>query len=253
MIPAWRRIRPGWYVLAAVLVYAVVVTLLLGRANEALREARRATPPAESPAAAASPKPAGAGEASAAAAPGLWMPIPGASLPSDPAHLPGAPRTYRRGVSQGFDFYGEEGGVPVVFGTPVIAATNGTVVRADRAYTEPDPASWEALLVAVSESGATEEQLDRLRGRQVWIRGENGRVFRYAHLSAVREGLEEGQRVVRGQVIGFVGNSGTDDGVRGGTGGARLHFEIWNGDEFFGEDMSPDEIRIEAASMFTGP
>lgn len=259
MTPAWRRIKPGWYLLVLLLVYALIVTIALGRARGALREARSAPgtvaeagaedrPVAEAPARGATPA-----AAPSAAPAGLWVPVPGATLPAEPAHLPGADRSYRRGVSQGFDFYGGAVGVPIEIGTPVVAATDGTVVRADRDYAEPDPGAWEALLADVAEDGASEEQLDRLRGRQVWLRGEDGRVFRYAHLSGIRDGIEEGRRVYRGQVVGYVGNSGTDDGVRGGSGGARLHFEIWDGDEFFGQGMTPDEVRIAAASLFTGP
>jgi len=87
----------------------------------------------------------------------------------------------------------------------------------------------------------------------VWIRLDDGRVLRYGHLSAARAGLAVGQRVARGRVIGFVGNSGTLDGVTGRTTNARLHFEIRDGDDFVGQDLDPDGVRLLAASLFTGP
>ncbi len=62
-----------------------------------------------------------------------------------------------------------------------------------------------------------------------------------------------GDRVYRGQVIAAAGNSGTDDGVRGGDGGVRVHFEIWAGDAFFGQGLEPAEVRAEAAARFVGP
>lgn len=248
MTPGWLRLRPGWYLLIALALYALVISVMLGRSNAALRDARTeleavmATDRAEP-----EPEPIAVADET-----GLWFPIPGATLPEDDAHLPGAVRAYRSGVSQGFDFYDGGAGVPIAYGTPVIAAASGEIERVDSRYTEIDPDEWQSLLDAVG-AGADEAQLDRLRGRQVWLRSDDGTLLRYGHLSDVRRNLSQGQRVVRGQVIGFVGNSGTDDGVAGSTRGARLHFEIWQDDMFFGQDESADEIRLGAASLFTGP
>ena len=246
MIPGWRRLKPGWYLLLVLLVYGLVISLMLSRSNAALRDARAAAAAATAAAAAAPER------VTAVVESGLWFPIPGASLPSDDAHLPGSVRAYRDGVSQGFDFYDGQAGAPIAYGTPVIAAASGTVERVDSRYTEIGPDEWQALLEAVAD-GADDAQLDRLRGRQVWLLSDDGTLLRYAHLSDVRRNLAQGQRVVRGQVIGFVGNSGTDDGIAGSTHGARLHFEIWQDDTFFGQGLSQDEIRLEAASLFTGP
>jgi len=202
---------------------------------------------------------AGEGDASDNPAPmanapaGLWFPVIGASVPRSEAYLPGAPRVYRNGVNQGFDFYSSDAGIPIPYGTPVVASANGVISRADNNYSELDQAAWDALLEEVEVNGATEEQLDRLRGRQIWLTTNDGRTLRYAHLSRIRPGIEEGQRVYRGQVIGYVGNSGTDDGVRGTSGGARLHFEIWEEEQFFGEEMDSEELRVRAASLFVGP
>ncbi|MDP4020580.1 MAG: peptidoglycan DD-metalloendopeptidase family protein, partial [Candidatus Adlerbacteria bacterium] len=45
--------------------------------------------------------------------------------------------------------------------------------------------------------------------------------FVYMHLSKIAEGLDEGDKVKRGEIIGFVGNTGNASG-----GPAHLHFEI---------------------------
>lgn len=259
-----RRIRPGWYLLAALSVYAVVVTaLVLGRGGGAGDDHAASTTASTvddagragvaSPGAAAN-APVAAAAATTEAPPGLWFPIPGARLPTSDDNLPGAPRAYRRGVSQGFDFHDGDAGVPITFGTPVVAAAAGSVVRADTAYVELDARAWQDLLDAVAEGGADEPQLDRLRGRQLWIRTADGTVLRYGHLSSVRDGVRVGSQVYRGQVVGYVGNSGTDDGVAGRRDGARLRFEIWSSDDtFFGEGLDPTQVRLRAASLFAGP
>jgi murein DD-endopeptidase MepM/ murein hydrolase activator NlpD len=228
-----------------VAVYAGVMTFVARDARAEVRELRLAEAARAEPA-----SPAAAERA--AAPPGLWFPVPGATLPSDDAHLPGAVRAYRDGVSQGFDFYGGEAGVPIVLGTPVIAATAGTLVRLDRAYEEPDAEAWDDLLNAVAD-GANEEQLDRLRGRQAWLEAEDGTMFRYGHLDAIEPDLRVGDTVHRGQVIARAGNSGTDDGVRGSSDGVRLHFEIWEDGTFLGAGLEPAAVRAEAAARFVGP
>jgi peptidoglycan LD-endopeptidase LytH len=267
----------GWYLLISLVAYAVVASVGWRGAVVELREARLALAGEEAsvgapagnraPAtdgvegvtvAARADGPAAASAARAAAHAelagdvGLWFPVPGARVPEDDAHLPGAPRPYRSGVSEGFVFWPDGSGVPLAFGTPVIAAGSGEIVRADEPYAELDEATWESLLIAVAD-GADEGELDALRGRQVWIRLDDGRILRYGHLSAVRPGLAVGQRVARGRVIGFAGNSGTLDGVVGRTSNARLHFEIRDGDAFVGQGLDPDGVRLLAASLFTGP
>lgn len=286
---AGTRVKPGWYLLVALAAYAVVASIAWRGAVVELREARltlsgegiaarspagaalAAGAPAESGPVATAPTGAAAGGAAAQGAAagaatgatggvaaglsadvGLWFPVPGARVPTDAAHLPGAERAYRAGVSEGFVFWPDGAGVPMAYGTPVIAAGAGEVVRVDEPYVELDPTAWDALIAAVT-GGADERELDALRGRQVWIRLDDGRVLRYGHLAGVRPGLAVGQRVGRGRVIGYVGNSGTPDGVAGRTSQPRLHFEIRDGDGFVGQGLDPDGVRLLAASLFTGP
>lgn len=241
--------KPGWYLLIALAVYAAVASFGWVGSRSELRSARQELAAAEETPASASDAPSASSESDPD---GLWMPLPGADLPTADERLPGASRDYRDGVNQGFDFYDGEVGVPVEVGTPVVAAADGEVVRADVDYQELEPDAWEALLDDVAD-GADGDQLDRLRGRQVWLRLGDGRTLRYAHLAAVGEGVREGARVRRGEVIGRAGNSGTDDGVQGSDAGVRLHFEIWEEDAFLGAGLAPDEVRERARQAFVTP
>lgn len=244
MHAASRSVKPGWIVLVVVAVYALVMTAVARDARAEIRELRLVAAENEASAAARDEVPR--------APAGVWFPVPGASLPSDDAHLPGAARPYRDGVSEGFDFHAGDAGVPITMGTPVVAAVAGTVTRSDHAYAEPDEAEWDALLGEVAD-GADASELDRLRGRQLWIEGDDGRSYRYAHLDTIDAALGVGDRVYRGQVVATAGNSGTDAGVRGRTDGVRLHFEIWENGDYFGAGLEPAAVRANAAALFVGP
>ena len=81
-------------------------------------------------------------------------------------------------------------------GTPVIAATDGTV---------------EKLFFSDGGGGIT-----------AYVRSPDGRwTYYYAHLQGYAPGLAEGQKVKRGQLIGRVGHTGNADSA-----GPHLHFAI---------------------------
>jgi murein DD-endopeptidase MepM/ murein hydrolase activator NlpD len=50
-------------------------------------------------------------------------------------------------------------------------------------------------------------------GRQVYVNGDDGVTYYYAHMSRWASGLSTGQRVNKGQVIGYVGDSGNARGT----------------------------------------
>lgn len=185
---------------------------------------------------------------------GLKMPILGATLPDQDNLLPGARRAYRFGIHQGFDMYAGHIGVPTGYGAPVIAAKSGTVTRADVSYQEMTPEQYAEAIAISREAGTTPpEQLDLLRGRQVWIDHGHGVVTRYAHLSGIAPGITEGTEVDAGTIIGFVGNSGMEAGAQGSEAGAHLHFELRIDDRYFGEGMTADAIRERAREVFDLP
>ncbi len=174
----------------------------------------------------------------------LSHPIPEAKVTTRDSQLPGAPRPYRNGTHQGLDYYSGFCGVQVSFGDPVYAAAEGTIYRIDHDYHEPGTSErQEILAIAHSEQDTPEDILDKLRGRQVWVEHQNGIISRYAHLHEVKENLEVGDQVEAGDLIGTVGNSGTSDGARGNTRNPHLHFEIWVGDYYLGQGLTPNEVR----------
>ena len=235
------RVRPGWVLMVMLLAYSIFTTSFVRQTSSDVRSLRTTLAKEEE-------------KSSGEFGPeGLWFPIPGARVPDNDLFLPGADRPYRRGVSQGFDFYSGDSGVPIDYGTPVIAAASGELIRVDNNYVELEPDIWFDLIDGVEKEGASDNQLNLLRGRQIWIQTVDGILLRYAHLSGVRSGIKEGQPVYRGQVIGFAGNSGTDDGIQGTRDGVRLHFEVWIDQDFFGNGLGSDKVRVAAAELFVGP
>ncbi|MEX2502178.1 MAG: ankyrin repeat domain-containing protein [Trueperaceae bacterium] len=183
---------------------------------------------------------------------GYLVPIEDANLSSRASHLPGAPRAYRNGTHEGFDFYDGTVSVEIAYGTPQRAAANGVVIRADVDYADMTEAEYEDVIRTARESLSTPpEILDALRGRQVWIRHPGGFVTRYAHLSGVAEGVVEGIPVQQGATIGFTGNSGTIEAATGTQDDPHPHLEIWRGDEtYLGQGLEPAEIYALAAQVF---
>ncbi|MBU1492377.1 MAG: peptidoglycan DD-metalloendopeptidase family protein [Actinomycetota bacterium] len=52
-----------------------------------------------------------------------------------------------------------------------------------------------------------------LGGLGIYVRGNSGDIYYYAHLSAFASGLQQGLRVDRGQLIGYVGDTGNATGT----------------------------------------
>jgi murein DD-endopeptidase MepM/ murein hydrolase activator NlpD len=183
---------------------------------------------------------------------GYIVPVNGATISSRRNHLPGAPRAYRNGYHEGFDFYDGTVSVEIGYGTPIQAVADGVVIRADHDYVEHTMEEYDALLVEATRVLDTPPDiLDRLRGRQVWIRHAGGFVTRYAHLAQIAEGVEVGSRVRQGDIIATTGNSGTLEAAQQTQEDPHPHVEVWRGDEtFLGSGMEPEEIWSLAAQVF---
>jgi murein DD-endopeptidase MepM/ murein hydrolase activator NlpD len=175
---------------------------------------------------------------------GFTFPIVGACLPNTEELMPNAPREYRAGIHEGVDFFAGFSCATVLEGTPVMAAKAGTVIRADHRFTEMTKEELDALLARSVAQGFTDaEGLDRFRGRQVWVDHGNGVVTRYCHLSAIPTAMQPGKEVEIGDLVGYVGDSGTPEAVTDPGTEIHLHFEIRVADSFLGAGLEPDVVR----------
>ena len=175
---------------------------------------------------------------------GFAYPLAGACLPQSDALMPNAAREYRAGAHEGLDFYEYDNCVEIPYGGPVLAAKDGVVVRADLHYRDLTAEELAAANERIAQGGANEfEVVDLFRGRQVWVDHGDGIVTRYAHLSAVAEGVEEGASVVQGQTIAYVGDSGTPESLSNPRQETHLHWEFRTGETFLGAGQPPEEVR----------
>ncbi len=181
----------------------------------------------------------------------LSYPIAGACLPSGDQLMPSASRPYRQGIHEGIDFYDSDNCTAIGFDTEVLAAKDGRVIRADSDYEELTQAEVDEIDARIAAQGKCDEDcLDTYRGRQVWIDHGAGVVTRYAHLSRVADGLQVGMSVRRGEVIGYVGNSGTPESLIDPNAEIHLHLEIRVGDSYLGQGLTPEEVRALYESAF---
>ncbi|MBC7541770.1 MAG: M23 family metallopeptidase [Candidatus Sericytochromatia bacterium] len=162
---------------------------------------------------------------------GLRVPIDRLDgLPQGRGLYPGAAREYRHGWHEGLDFYPEGLWNAVIqWGTPALAVADGVVDSATSvSFTEMTAAAHTSLLNQAHSLGFTPmDLLIKLRGRALWIDHGHGFKSCYAHLSHLAAGLQPGMRVSKGQVIGYVGNSGTTAGITHTRGDCHLHLELW--------------------------
>ena len=178
------------------------------------------------------------------------MPIAAACLPAFAGQLPNAPRAYRNGIHEGVDLYSGAACARIQAGTPVLAMAPGTVVRADWEYAE---LTVEQYFAMKSRGFAGPDDVDTFRGRQVWIDHSGGVATRYAHLGGIAEGIALGVAVAAGDVLGFVGESGTPGGLRAPGSEVHLHFEVRVGTSYLGAGLATPEVLALYQALFPSP
>lgn len=178
---------------------------------------------------------------------GYVFPIVGGCLPKGDQLLPNAPRTYRNGFHEGLDLYESDNCAQIRRGTGVVAAKDGRVIRADTTYTE----LTQGELNQLSQNPTTQEALDRFRGRQVWIDHGDGTITRYAHLQGIAVDIAAGVTVKAGQLIAYVGETGTPESITNPGTENHLHFELRIGPSFLGEGMVGPDVRKAYQALFS--
>jgi murein DD-endopeptidase MepM/ murein hydrolase activator NlpD len=178
---------------------------------------------------------------------GLLFPVAGHGLPNHAGVFPGARRLYRYGVHEGMDIFGP------AMGTPVRAVKDGKIVRTDSNFVDMTAAKLESVMEQCRrEHRTSEKNEDLFRGCQVWIDHGNGIVTRYAHLNRTNPALKLNERVKRGDLIGYVGVSGTGQNLPGRAKYPHLHFEIRVGDKYLGWGLTPQETIGVYEDIFGG-
>jgi len=175
---------------------------------------------------------------------GFLFPIEGACLPTEERLMPNAPREYRAGIHEGIDFYAGYNCATIQEGTSVLAAKEGRIIRADHDYVNWTLDELNAALARSQAQGFTgDEDLDRFRGRQVWIDHGGGIITRYCHLGDIPREIVPGSVVKASVVVGFVGDSGTPESVTNPGVEIHLHWELRVGDSFLGAGLPADQVR----------
>lgn len=121
----------------------------------------------------------------------LHMPVVGIT-PNDLDDSWGAPRDGGRRSHRGIDIFARRG-------TPVVAVADGIIT-----YIGDQPKG----------------------GHCLWMTDESGTSYFYAHLDRWAAGIYEGMEIKRGELLGFVGNTGNAARTP-----AHLHFSINRNDE----------------------
>lgn len=167
--------------------------------------------------------------------------------------IPNASRGYRNGTHRGIDFSCSARG----FNT--YAAMDGTVLVAVSGYVDASPSNRNALLQSTATAGFTPRwTLNMLYGNYVIVEHEpvNGKetVTLYAHLETVDAAVVPGAEVTAGQLIGEIGNRGTNasamDPAARFPGNLHLHWELYVGGTYLGAGKSISETQQIYMALF---
>jgi len=178
---------------------------------------------------------------------GMCIPVKNAFLPKENYSYPNAPRKYRGGKHVGLDLYNYFEGPDfevkrITSSTPILAAADGVIIRADTDYRITSPEEWKNRSKYYRNNPGTFIKRS-FGGRQVWIDHQNGIVTAYNHMSGIDPSVKNGTKVKKGQCIGRAGNSGLLGEVQGNQKGVHLHFEIWVDGYYLGYGMSVKDIK----------
>jgi murein DD-endopeptidase MepM/ murein hydrolase activator NlpD len=186
---------------------------------------------------------------------GMCIPIHNGLLPVSNHGYPGSARQYRGGEHAGLDilnYHDNETYQPIAISkdTPVLAAKDGLIIRADWDYVPMTVNEWRNQSDYYQKNPCTFVKRS-FGGIQIWIDHEDGIVTTYNHLSKIGDNIKTGVRVKKGERIGWAGNSGTLGEAEGKNYGVHLHFEIWVDGYYLGEGMNIKDIKQYFSWIFS--
>lgn len=177
----------------------------------------------------------------------ILFPIEKILIPKRSSLLPNALRTYRNGIHEGIDFISP-------YNTPVYASLSGIVVVANKSYQDLDIEKYNSFLKSTTQLNKTPKDIYThiLLGKYIII--DHGFDFindfrtttTYAHLSKINTNITSGTHVKKGDLIGYVGNTGTKYATKSNNLGAHLHWEMHFENDtnmyYLGENISKDKL-----------
>jgi len=177
----------------------------------------------------------------------ILYPIEKILTPKRNSLLPNALRSYRNGIHEGIDFISP-------YNTPVYASLSGTVVVANNSYKDLDIEKYNSFLKITSQLKKTPKDIYThvLLGKYIII--DHGFDFindfrttsTYAHLSKINGNIRSGTYVKKGDLIGYVGNTGTKYATKSNNLGAHLHWEMHFENDtniyYLGENIPNDKL-----------
>ena len=127
-------------------------------------------------------------------------PVPWFHITRQANKIPNAGRPYRAGYTDGIH-HGWDIDAPL--GTPVVALDDGIIIRITDGFTSED---FKRIVYGNTLSYETQlENLDILRGNQVWHKTLKWELIFYSHLQDVSDELEDGMFIEQWTYIGTVG------------------------------------------------
>lgn len=184
----------------------------------------------------------------------ILYPLGKISIPTRNSLLPNAIRSYRNGIHEGIDFISP-------YNTPVYASLSGIVVVANITYKDLDIGKYNSFLKTTKKLNKTPKDIYThvLLGKYIIIDHGFGFIdnFRttttYAHLSKINNNISSGTYVNKGDLIGYVGNTGTKYASQSNKLGAHLHWEMhFENDSniyYLGENIANDKL-IKLIKMY---
>lgn len=134
-------------------------------------------------------------------------PVSWATLSTQSSKIPNSGRPYRASYT---DWIHHGWDIDTNFRDPVIALDDGIIVRIVDGFQNSSDFSKIVYSPNLDENQKL-KNLDILRGNQVWLKTMKGDVVFYSHLNSIEEGISEGARVSRWDLLWKIGVTGVPE------------------------------------------